>query len=128
MNFLTLPPLPNSIALWGKGFDVSALSNAQWLRDSQLLYWGDLDIQGFQILSLLRRDFPTAQSLMMDRQTFELFRKFEVPGKPATLATLPHLTEWEADMADYLAIHNLRLEQEHISPQYALAYIQRFVG
>lgn len=123
MNFLTVPPLPNSLAVWGGGFNVAVLANIQWLQHCRLIYWGDLDIQGFQILSLLRRDFPAAQSLMMDRQTFEAFKSFAVAGRPTKMTSLPYLNEHESLLAEYLALQNLRLEQEHISQTYALSSI-----
>lgn len=123
MTFLTVPPLPNSVAVWGGGFNVAILSNIEWLQHCRLIYWGDLDIQGFQILSLLRRDFPAAQSLMMDRQTFETFKSFVVTGRPTKMTFLPYLSEPESLLAEFLAFQNLRLEQEHISQAYILSSI-----
>jgi hypothetical protein len=127
MNFLTIPMLPDTIALWGGGFNIANLSGVEWLRGCRLLYWGDLDIQGFQILALLRRDFPTAQSLMMDWETFDKFKEFAVSGTPTTTSTPPYLNAHEAGMAEYLATHNLRLEQERIPQHYALINILQSV-
>lgn len=46
-----------------------------FLPHAQLYYWGDLDAQGFEILSQFRGYFPQAQSLLMDSETFNRFLK-----------------------------------------------------
>src|SRR5205085_1865511 len=55
MNFLTLPKLEKTIAIWsGGGFSVSNLKDVEWLKNKQFYYWGDVDAQGFQILHQFR--------------------------------------------------------------------------
>lgn len=120
MTFLTLPESGNSFALFGGGFRVELLASVGWLHDRHIFYWGDLDAQGFQILSMLRANFPDAQSLMMDQETLTHFRGFAVPGTPSKIATLPYLTMQEYDLFVYLQENNLRLEQERISQEYVL--------
>lgn len=80
MNFLTLPQLPDSIALWsGGGFNVSYLKDIPWLKNVQSFYWGDLDAQGLQILNQFRSYYPSTISLLMNWGTFHrythLFKK-----------------------------------------------------
>ena len=118
MNFLTLPPLPDSFALFGSGYAVQSLKSVTWLRACPIFYWGDLDAQGFQILSYLRAHFPLATSLMMNRETFEAFKAFAVPDEKATMKVLPNLSDTEQAMYTQLAIQQLRLEQEHIDQPY----------
>ena len=48
MTFLTLPALPDAFALHGGGFKVSGLAAIPWLRECPIIYWGNLDAQGFQ--------------------------------------------------------------------------------
>lgn len=43
-NFLTLPLLKGSIAIFGKGFQLNLLKDAKWLNDKQIIYWGDIDV------------------------------------------------------------------------------------
>ncbi|TAF27234.1 MAG: hypothetical protein EAZ69_28190 [Oscillatoriales cyanobacterium] len=93
MNFRTLPDLSNSFALWGKGFNVAILKDVEWLRHCQIIYWGDLDAQGFQILSQLRSYFYETISVMMDRETFDTFQEFAVPGTVCKVANLSYLQE-----------------------------------
>ncbi len=117
-SFLTLPSFPGTFAIFGSGFDVSILKAVSWLKHTRLLYWGDLDAQGFEILALLRRSLPNIQSVMMNQETLETFRKFAVPGTPAIPAYYPELIDDEAVVYKRLADHNLRLEQERIDLQY----------
>ncbi|HMQ55403.1 MAG TPA: DUF2220 family protein, partial [Anaerolineae bacterium] len=126
INFLTLPALPNSLALFGGGFRVELLKEVSWLEDCELLYWGDLDGQGFQILSQLRRYFPRTQSLMMDLATFEAFREFALPGTPSDRLELSHLTAEENALYTVLVGQNLRLEQERISQTFVIQRLQQF--
>jgi len=114
MNFLTLPTVQNGFALFGSGYAVQSLQFVTWLSDCDVFYWGDLDAQGFQILSQLRSHVPKTQSVMMDQSTLQAFESFIVTDKKAKLKMLPHLTESEQVVYHYLATHQLRLEQEHI--------------
>jgi hypothetical protein len=126
MTFLTLPPLPNSLALFGRGFGIMALKYVTLLKSCplrrkrvvRLIYWGDLDAQGFEILSQFRTYFPHTISLMMDNETWTTFRPFAIPGTPSRIESLPNLTPQEHELFTYLSQHNLRLEQERISHEF----------
>ncbi len=120
MTFLTLPQLPKAIAILGGGFQVSNLAAIPWLKTCPIIYWGDLDAQGFQILSQLRSIFPHTISLMMDKATLQAFAEFCVPGTPCRVRQLPYLTEEEHRLFVQLAEETSRLEQERISQGYAL--------
>lgn len=81
MNFLTLPLITSTIAIWsGGGFNIGYLKNATWLLNKNIFYWGDIDEHGFQILHQLRNYYPQAKSVMMDRHTFDLFHTYAVDG------------------------------------------------
>jgi hypothetical protein len=124
MTFLTLPPRRDTFALFGAGFMVHNLARLPWLAECPIFYWGDLDAQGFQILSRLRSLFPHVSSLMMDWETFSTFADFCVESTPCPVRQLPHLTAEEHDLFVYLAEHNLRLEQEHISYSYMVRQLE----
>ncbi|HEU5103869.1 MAG TPA: Wadjet anti-phage system protein JetD domain-containing protein [Roseiflexaceae bacterium] len=128
MTFLTLPPLADTVALWGKGFAVEALAGLSWLSDCKIWYWGDLDAHGFQILSQLRALFPQAMSLLMDQATFETFRAFAGAAPPSGAPPLPHLTASERALFEWLAHEQLRLEQEHITQAFIIDRIQNALG
>ncbi len=125
-NFLTLPLLKNSIAIFGKGFQLSLLKEAKWLKDKQIIYWGDIDTQGFQILSQLRSYFPNTRSLMMDFETFNEFKEFTVTGTETNIDQLTNLTVEENQLFKYLLRLNEknRLEQEKINHSFVVKRIE----
>jgi hypothetical protein len=53
--------------IWGKGFDVDAVGRLPWWAVAQVLYWGDIDTDGFAILDRLQAWLPQARSVLMDR-------------------------------------------------------------
>jgi hypothetical protein len=131
MNFLTLPDLPCTMAIWsGGGFRVSCLRNARWLEGKNIYYWGDIDEHGFQILHQLRSYFGQVRSIMMDRETFDRYQAFAAPGERNKAERLSLLTEEESALYDHLKsrpTHN-RLEQEKIPQDYVDDCLRRFLG
>lgn len=127
MNFLTIPALENSFALFGSGYAIQALKSVAWLSRSPIFYWGDLDIDGFKILSQLRSYFPQTISIMMDIKTFKTFQEFAVSISRGISETLPRLTAEEQTLYAHLSLHQKRLEQERISQNYADQYLQNIV-
>lgn len=125
MTFLTLPSRPEAFALFGGGFMVHNLARIPWLTECPIYYWGDLDAQGFQILSRLRSLYPHVTSLMMDWQTFSTFADYCVASTPCTVQHLPHLTPEEQDLFLHLSEHTLRLEQERIDYAYMLRQVEQ---
>ncbi len=124
MNFLTLPEIKNTIAIWsGGGFNISYLKNIEWIKDKQFYYWGDIDAQGFQILNQCRNYFPGTVAVMMDEETLNSFRFGE--GKPATNQNLQWLSESELKLYNHLRQNNIRLEQEKITQAFAEERIQK---
>lgn len=116
---LTLPKMSRTIVLFGSGFSVYNLKNVRWFEDKELLYWGDLDAQGFEILSQFRNYFPKAKSILMDKQTFEKF--FENDNGTATNVSIQlKLTDEEQQLYEVLKRNNWRLEQEKIPLNYVI--------
>ncbi len=118
MTFLTLPVWCGDIVVFGKGFQLSLLLAAAGLSEADMLYWSDLDAQGFMMLSQLKSAFPRARSVLMDRATLDAHAPFVVKGTPAAASHLPALTEEERALFRYLNEHTLRLEQERIGLEY----------
>jgi hypothetical protein len=114
VNLLTLPPFPRGIGLGGLGDGVVLLRYLSWLNDTQIVYWGDLDTEGFEILSSLRAIFPRARSFLMDLDTLDRWRYLAVLGTGRKPDVPPHLTEMEQRAFLCCRDENLRLEQERI--------------
>lgn len=121
MNFLTLPLLGSTVAIWsGGGFNISYIKNATWLSDKKIWYWGDIDEHGFQILHQLRSYYPHTKSVLMNRETFENFQNYTIKGARNKVQILNLLTKEENDLFQHLkSIDKNRLEQEKITQAYA---------
>ncbi len=128
INFLTLPPLPDSVGLFGGGFAVHLLRDVSWLAQASVIYWGDIDAHGFEILSDLRGLFPNVQSLMMDRGTLDDNAEYILSGNEVRAERYDGLTEIENQLALHMISHDLRLEQEHIPHAYAVIRLRQAVG
>jgi hypothetical protein len=113
MPFLTIPPLPNGVCIFGEGNAVNALA-APWLIDATITYWGDLDIQGMRFLAQLRKRYPQVQSMCMDCATLEKYRAYAVTGVADGNSDPAGLTASEQEVYDILKRENLRLEQERV--------------
>jgi hypothetical protein len=110
---LTLPAMKNTIAIFGQGNAVTNIQNAKWLNDIIVLYWGDIDVHGFEMLSRIRKHFNHTQSILMDKTTFEKYFEND-SGKPTTDTTALNLTDIEKELYNLLKTNNWRLEQEKI--------------
>jgi hypothetical protein len=110
---LTLPKIDDTIAIFGSGFSVFNLKNVRWFDNLKLLYWGDIDVQGFEILSQFRTYFPHTRSVLMDKQTFDKFFEND-NGTPTSISTKLNLADVEQELYEILKTNNWRLEQEKI--------------
>ncbi len=121
VNALTLPEARNALVLTGMGYAVELLRYLNGLRDCPTIrYWGDIDAQGFEILSRFRALFPQVESRLMDRATFDEFARFQTAGSSSSGDEPRHLTDEEKDT--WLLCHekNPRLEQEKIQQSWVL--------
>lgn len=116
---LTLPKMSETIAIFGSGYSVYNLKNVRWFDNLELLYWGDIDVQGFEILSQFRTYFPQTKSILMEKQTFDKFFEDD-KGTPTKSSTKLNLTDEEQQLYDILKVNNWRLEQEKIPLEYVI--------
>jgi hypothetical protein len=118
INFLAFPECAESMVIFGSGYGFDHLTPAEWLRDKEMFYWGDIDTHGFAILDQLRSRFPTARSLLMDRDTLLSHRDFWGKEESPTNRELERLKPEEKSLYDDLRHDRLapalRLEQERI--------------
>lgn len=117
MNFLTLPPLRNTLAIYGEGNKVELLSCLHWLQDCRAIYWGDIDSHGFHMLARLRATFSHVSSIFMDNATLDSWFHFTVKAKPATYERSDELTNQEKEAYQRVTSKQILLEQEKIPYQ-----------
>lgn len=124
INLLTLPRVRGGIAIGGLGKAVSLLRDITWLMDATIYYWGDLDVEGFEMLSQFREMFEQTKSLLMDMETFSSHSDLTIdwPNRPRFTPT--RLTEPEQVAYEHLLRHGLRLEQERIPQNDVVAAIR----
>ncbi len=124
-NFLALPEMSGTLAVFGAGYGWDALSRACWLAQCDIHYWGDIDTHGFAILDQLRGHFPHVRSLLMDRATLDAHETFWGREETPQFADLRRLTHDELDLYNALRDNRirerLRLEQEFLGFAWACA-------
>lgn len=131
LNLLTLPSIKRGIGIRGEGSSVNRLECLKWLTANRVLYWGDIDVDGFLILARLRNLFPHVESVMMNRGTMLQHETFIVDGNGTTPAAPTNLTAAELDAFEYCLQNNRRLEQEKILQRIvddAFANLQRLTS
>ncbi|NOQ78369.1 MAG: hypothetical protein GQ546_03105 [Gammaproteobacteria bacterium] len=120
-NGLAFPQIKNAIVIFGLGYGIQILKQANWISQCQLYYWGDIDTHGFAILSGVRSHFPQIHSWLMDEETLlhckEQWGK-EPEEKSHQSETFKYLTPSEHTLYNKLKSNywqeSLRLEQEKI--------------
>lgn len=127
VNLLTLPPIERGLALGALGAGVTILRDVRWLSTARVAYWGDLDVEGFAILSSLRSFLPAVESLLMDDATIVRHRSLCIPGNKANSPPPSQLSESELAAFQICRAGNLRLEQERLPQTFVHTAIQSWV-
>lgn len=120
---LAMPAWSDAVAVHGSGYAVRAVAQIPWVTDPRVkvIYWGDLDSDGFAILHALRHHLPDAESVLMDSKTLEGFSDLWVTEKRPNTGTFPLLRESEKAALERTRFEGgVRLEQERIPWEYAL--------
>ena len=131
-NFLALPEMPGTLAIFGAGYGWDALTRARWLAQCSIHYWGDIDTHGFAILDQLRGHFSHVQSLLMDRATLDAHEAFWGREEMPQRADLSRLTADELSLYDSLRDNRvregLRLEQEYLGFAWVRERLERLIA
>jgi hypothetical protein len=112
--FLCLPRVSNTMAIWGAGKASALLASCAWLREAEVVYWGDCDEAGYGILSAFRERFPHVRSALMDSGTWREWRHLAVAGTRDPSVAHLHLTADERDALQAVTDGPWVLEQERI--------------
>ncbi len=118
VSYLAFPAVAASIVVFGSGFGVAGLGELPWLDSREIVYWGDIDTHGFDILHRLRNRFASASSILMDEETLLAHRRQWVSEPSPTNRPLGNLTASETalytDLIDGRHGQAVRLEQERV--------------
>jgi len=111
-----MPPTHKALAIWGKGAGILGLAKELSLGDTEVIYWGDMDYAGYQILANLRLDLPHVKSMLMDAQTLESYSGHPVEDISYRLSGdkewIQRLKQNERDA--FLILSGKRVEQEFL--------------
>ena len=123
---INFPATPRAITVKGDGFGGATAAQFEWIVSAPLVvYWGDIDAEGFEILDGLRRAGVPAVSILMGTETRRRFAAWgtnlDMSGRAIKVRepkALPALTDDERTA--YVAVCSgddglpLRVEQERI--------------
>lgn len=135
---LMFPALSGGIAVEGGGWKgASLIGRFAWVtRAERVVYWGDMDAAGLEILNGYRADGLDVTSMFMDLPSYERYERFGtfVDARGAALPArarrdLPYLTDGERELYDCLVASGWtrprRIEQERIPLSDALEAVVR---
>ncbi|MGQ7786195.1 Wadjet anti-phage system protein JetD domain-containing protein [Nesterenkonia sp. K-15-9-6] len=127
-SLLGLPDMGQVVAVHNPGSTgAPLLDQLPWLHAADLIYWGDLDVEGLRILSRVRGRLPHTRSVLTDRATLTAHLDLTVPDHRNAPRTPPdHLTDVERDLFSALReFGDVRLEQERIPWERAVDALRR---
>lgn len=130
------PRVLGGVAVEGAGAGGGTIAALPWLQDaSVVVYWGDMDIDGLEILNEFRACGIPAASMFMDLDTYATYGRYgtnhDRAGKPLSAGParpVPHLRDGERELYDLLTSATapvLRVEQERIPLDVALRELNR---
>ncbi|MEV0458973.1 Wadjet anti-phage system protein JetD domain-containing protein [Catellatospora methionotrophica] len=130
------PSLEGAISVEGMGRGAGSISALPWLTTARhILYWGDMDADGLEILNEFRAAGIPASSILMDIASYEQWERFgtneDARGRPLRWRPprhVPYLTEDEATLYRCLTSPDWkrcrRVEQERIPLDVAVAHVR----
>lgn len=131
------PPRARAISVEGVGRGAGAVAAVDWLAQAPtVIYWGDMDADGLEILNEFRAAGIAAHSMFMDPSAYQRWERFgatvDPHGRPLEADArhpVPHLTDDERRLYDSLTDPAWpgvrRIEQERIPLALALAEVER---
>jgi len=117
-NLYLLPLIKDTLAIFTSGKALHLLKEIDFLRRTDIFYWGDLDEDGFEMLHSIRCYYPNVVSLFMDTHTLAKHEK-ELDVKPQRYKTRAlDLLPSEKAAYEILLQGNQWLEQEKLEQSY----------
>lgn len=127
-SFLALPVPDGVVLAWGAGYRATDIVREPFFRAAPLIYWGDLDTDGYGILDGVRGAVPEVGSVLMDRATVQRWQHMGVPDRDFRPRVYERLTGEElAGLETLIEAGHLRIEQEKIRFDVAVAGVAEAV-
>jgi hypothetical protein len=123
-----LPHLPGAIAVFGGGANVR-WTQAGWLTQRRLGYWGDIDTWGLHYLAAVRRMQTHVEPLLMDLATIQAHLPCIVDEKEPNPAMPGHLSSAETELYQDLLARRYGgccLEQERLLADWVRVALHRW--
>lgn len=120
------PALPHAISVEGAGSGAGPIPQIPWIVNAPaIVYWGDIDAAGLEIVDQYRRAGVAVQTILMDTQTYDRYARLgsstDAAGKPLAVRSaraVPTLTKAERELYERLTDPDWagvrRIEQERI--------------
>lgn len=137
---LYFPQIPGGISVEGEGRGGTAIASFGWITQAEhVIYWGDMDADGLEILDGFRAAGIAAKSLLMDLESYEQYERFgtnhDKNNKPLTERTprpVEHLADNERALYRRLCDphwqRHRRIEQERIPLEHAAARLASLIS
>lgn len=127
---LALENIPNTIAVSGGGKNLLWL-DAFWLKQKRVAYWGDVDSEGFSMLSQARSRLSNIVSIMMDENAVLAYKERMV-SEPESVSKDPEYLQYD-ELLLFKKIrsgkfNNQRLEQERLPLDYVRQEVMAWVN
>ncbi|HVU57223.1 MAG TPA: Wadjet anti-phage system protein JetD domain-containing protein [Puia sp.] len=125
-NLYLLPSRKKALAVCSMGYLLHELKDIPFFSHSTIVYWGDLDEDGFIMLGMIRKYYPHAHSVLMDHETvLRHNNEIEIINYRYS-KSIEGLKEKEK-----LGYHSLlekkgRIEQEKLQQDYVCNYLAMF--
>ncbi len=120
------PPLPGGVSVEGVGRGGATVAAFDWITAApRVVYWGDMDADGLEILDGFRAAGVPTTSILMDPDAYDAWEPFGThvdqhgkPLGPRPPRPVPHLTDAERTLYHQLIApgwtRHRRIEQERI--------------
>ncbi len=118
-----LPNRKNALAICSMGKNLWSLNDIPFFKTNAIFYWGDMDEDGFGMLSQCRKMYAQTKAILMDSETVTQHQSALQLQHQYKTATPEHLTEAEKKLYQTFFDKNYRIEQEQLNMDYILKSI-----
>lgn len=113
LNFLRFPNTENAIAILGTSETLNDLEELNFLKNAEIYFWSDLNVQGVAWLSAIRAKFPKTKSFLMDIERLKEYEEVVEIIKINKKEIISRLTPKEQELLAKLQ-EGKQLLQKHI--------------